>query len=635
MRRSLLFTAAMVIGVAVFAQTGFNQLKNPRLLETAETSMNPVALEEYVEPMEFTPVTNMVQVPTVKSGRNIEETHIMTTQYDLQTNTSLGSRVHAWPDGTVAATATWGVTGAPGFADRGTGYNYYDGAAWGPLPTARIEGTVRSGWPSITPYGENGEAVFSHGGTPFGINMWVRESKGEGEWEMLHYLTNPEGVELTWPRAVASGENNQYIHVIAAEQDATTLDSYLYFNRSTDGGATWSGWTDVPEVDIEDYYFRISADDYTAASNGNTIAFLFADSFFDLFFIKSDDNGETWEKHIIYDNPLSETQADFENALFDTTYTIDNSGSIAIDNDGNVHAVWGIVRYMKEEVGETWSWFPFVNGIGYWNETLGELPAHPTNPNSTLEPEHLFNNGLLVGWTPDLDGDGTVTFEEFPDVASVVDYRTSGMATMPSISIDDAGSIAIFFSTVNETRWNDVFYYRSIFATYKDGIYGTWYLIEDDLMEGFIHLFDEGIYPTAAAKAYNNTFHLIYQADVTQGLALDEAHPYQDNQIYAVKIGGYWVGLEDFTNPVNNISSAYPNPVSGSHVNFDLSLSKASDNVVVSVYNLAGQLVSQDKKDAFIGINKISVETENLQNGVYFCTITVENYKETRKFVVR
>ncbi len=51
----------------------------------------------------------------------------------------------------------------------------------------------------------------------------------------------------------------------------------------------------------------------------------------------------------------------------------------------------------------------------------------------------------------------------------------------------------------------------------------------------------------AAAKAYNNTFHMIYQADVTQGHALDEEHAYQDNQIYAVKIGGYWVGLEDFT----------------------------------------------------------------------------------------
>jgi hypothetical protein len=632
MKRILLLIAVMALVTTVSAQSGFSQLKNPRWLQSAETSLKPIVLEEYVEPMEFTPVTNMVQIPTVKSGRNIEETHIMTTQYDLQTNTSLGSRVHAWPDGTVAATATWSAADIP--ATRGTGYNYYDGAAWGPMPTERVEGDVFSGWPSIIPYGENGEAIFSHGGTPFGINMYVREIKGEGEWVTLHNLENPDGFEMTWPRAIASGENNQYIHLIAADQD-DALDSYLLFNRSTDGGATWSGWTDVPEVNIEDYYFRISADDYTAASNGNTVAFLFADAFFDLFYIKSDDNGETWEKHIIFDNPLSETQADFENAFFDTTYTIDNSGTIAIDNDGNVHAAWGIMRYLKDEVGTTFSYFPFVSGIGYWNETVGELPEHPNGELYTLEPEHLFENGLLVGWTPDLDGDGTVTFEEYPEAPDVVDYRTSGMATMPSISIDDIGSIAVFFSTVNETRWNDIFYYRSIFASYKDGIYGTWYLVEDDLMEGFIHLFDEGIYPTAATKAYNNTFHLTYQADVTQGLALDEDHPYQDNQIYAVKIGGYWVGLEDFTNPVNRISSAYPNPASGSHVNFDLSLSKASNNVVVSVYNLAGQLVSQDKKDAFVGINKISVETESLSNGVYFCTITVDNYKETRKFVVR
>ncbi len=48
--------------------------------------MNPVVLEEYVEANGISTVTNMVQVPTVKTGRNIEETHIMTTQYDLQTN---------------------------------------------------------------------------------------------------------------------------------------------------------------------------------------------------------------------------------------------------------------------------------------------------------------------------------------------------------------------------------------------------------------------------------------------------------------------------------------------------------------------------------------------------------------------
>jgi len=309
MKHFLLLAIALSIGLCTYGQSSFHQTKHPRLLETAEMTLNKLVKEQAVEPADFVLPVNMLQTTQTRGINNLE-THIMTTQYDLQTNASLSGRVLQWPDGTAAATATMGVTGAPGFPDRGTGYSYHDGGTNWETHEGRIE-PVRSGWPCLVPYGENGEAIFSHGGTPFGINMYVRENKGEGEWVTLHNLENPDGFEMTWPRAIASGENNQYIHLIAADQDATTLDSYLFFNRSTDGGATWSGWTDVPEIDIEEYYFRISADDYTAASNGNTIAFFFADSFFDLFYIKSDDNGETWEKHIIYDNPLSETQADF------------------------------------------------------------------------------------------------------------------------------------------------------------------------------------------------------------------------------------------------------------------------------------------------------------------------------------
>jgi len=75
MKRILLLIAVMALVTTVSAQSGFSQLKNPRWLQSAETSLKPIVLEEYVEPMEFTPVTNMVQIPTVKSGRNIEDDH--------------------------------------------------------------------------------------------------------------------------------------------------------------------------------------------------------------------------------------------------------------------------------------------------------------------------------------------------------------------------------------------------------------------------------------------------------------------------------------------------------------------------------------------------------------------------------
>ncbi len=59
-----------------------------------------------------------------------------------------------------------------------------------------------------------------------------------------------------------------------------------------------------------------------------------------------------------------------------------------------------------------------------------------------------------------------------------------------------------------------------VFMPHKMSVYGTWYPAEDNLMDNFIHLFDEGYGTTAAARAYD-TFWLIYNADNTPGLALD------------------------------------------------------------------------------------------------------------------
>ena len=82
------------------------------------------------------------------------------TEYDLQSNASLDHRIYLFDDGTMAAVWTRGwETGA--YPDRGTGYNFHDGSGWGPSPTARVE-PERTGWPSIAPYGENGEIICAH-----------------------------------------------------------------------------------------------------------------------------------------------------------------------------------------------------------------------------------------------------------------------------------------------------------------------------------------------------------------------------------------------------------------------------------------------------------------------------------------
>ncbi len=75
--------------------------------------------------------------------------------YDLQTNSSTQNRIYLYDDGTIGSTWNMGFD-SPNFADRGTGYNYYDGNNWGISTNGQIE-PYKTGWPSYTPYGENGE----------------------------------------------------------------------------------------------------------------------------------------------------------------------------------------------------------------------------------------------------------------------------------------------------------------------------------------------------------------------------------------------------------------------------------------------------------------------------------------------
>ncbi len=81
----------------------------------------------------FPPMTNLTfESPGVLKDANMlgTETEIIETVYDMQTNGFVANRVWVWDDGTMAATTTFGKTPTL-FADRGTGYNYFDGELWG------------------------------------------------------------------------------------------------------------------------------------------------------------------------------------------------------------------------------------------------------------------------------------------------------------------------------------------------------------------------------------------------------------------------------------------------------------------------------------------------------------------------
>jgi hypothetical protein len=573
-----------------------------------------------------------------------DEVEIIETVYDLQTNRSLSNRFWAWEDGTMAAVTTRGMQ--TGWADRGTGYNYFDGAMWGDKPNERLE-SMMTGWPSVAGVGAEGEIVISHRGGTANLNLLRRMTKGVGAWEELEFPGPPAGVPgLLWPRMTTSGDDNQYVHVFVLTTPVANggvvyeeQDGALLYYRSSDYGDTWDIQALLLEGLGSDYYTRMGADDYGLAAKGNTVVMFHAGAWADMFIMKSTDNGENWEKTIIWEHPYP--FFDFDNTLMDDTlYSTDNSGNIAIDDNGMVHMVWGISRVARlaaspPEPG-SYSYWPFTDGIGYWNESMGQIPE-ADNPHHTLMPEMLEPNGMLIGWTQDVNNSGFIfDFEGTAETPFAV-YRSLGISTMPTIVIKGS-YIGLAYASVTETfvTTDGQFNYHHIWTRFSYDGGQTWGEFYDIQADNIFHLYDECIYPVFAQQANpDGVFQLIYQADNVPGLHLDDDHDPVINRVIHNSFT-FTVGLDE--NPLQavttlNVSQNYPNPASAI-TNVLVELGTAAD-VSVEVFNMTGQKVMDiPARSLQPGNHNIIMDVSRLTTGVYFYTVNAGKEKATRKMIV-
>ena len=201
----------------------------------------------------------------------------------------------------------------------------------GPDPAARIE-TLKTGWPNIAQWGENGEINVAHTGVVQGLYFSKRETKGTGAWESF-YLAGPDATNvLVWPRMITSGANHDVIHVICPGGNATTYQGQtpaLLYSRSVNGGTTWDPQNIILPGTGIDFYNAINADEYTwAAPHGDILAFQVCDAFHDWFVMKSTDGGTTWNKIMVWEHPYP--FFDFNVTLTtDTLWAPDGAGDIA------------------------------------------------------------------------------------------------------------------------------------------------------------------------------------------------------------------------------------------------------------------------------------------------------------------
>jgi PKD repeat protein len=272
-----------------------------------------------------------------------------------------------------------------------------------------------------------------------------------------------------------------------------------------------------------DQYLGFTIGSYSWAEPKNdNIAFVAGDYLTDLVLMKSLDNGETWQKRIIWQHPYPMFEIFTFNS--DTFYCNDGGITIALDNDGMAHVAFGLSRVYSTTTQDTIWYNPNVAGIAYWQE---DMPAFKNTMNA-LNPDSLSVCDNLVAWSLDLNGNGTI------DTIPFKSYPTPGMLTMPSPVISDYGQMFLTFSAITEGYSNGTQNYRHIWFRSGDSFDCSWGNFMD-LTSDLLHIFDECVYPVVVPYI-NDNLQLIYELDNEPGPSLPGPNPPAENQIKYLKV---------------------------------------------------------------------------------------------------
>ena len=617
MKKSFLFLLAMVSGLFMTAQN--RPADNARLIQRV-----PYQVMDQ-------PVLNPVQTfnPTTNSKAVLED-DIGSTRYDSQTNESIQNRIVFFPDGTIGATWTKGE-GETSFTNRGTGYNYFNGSTWGPQPTARIE-TVRTGWPSYDAWGPNGEIVISHQSATTPLIKCTRSTKGTGAWSQSQ-IQKPTGSSgLVWPRAITSGPDNNYIHMIVMTGPTGNggtvfngLDGALVYYRSLDGGATWDKQgIQLPGMDSLNYD-AFSGDEYAWGSpKGNTIYFCVGGAYLDTFIMKSTDNGDTWTKIPILSNANKKLPEGI--TYLPPWRSSDGSMACEMDNNGVIHFASGIGG--GSITGGTKYISLYYNGLIYWNTTMPMLQ-------DSLDLDTLDAHGQLLGYYSDGPNPGDT-------LQTMTSYRT-GLTSFPQISIDAANNIYVIYSGVTWQNPNpEGINYRHIFARAKFHDDPDWSTDPIDLNDGIIYYGMEYAFASMAKNLQGDMLRFIYQTSDQPGTAVGTsgttgAIPYHDNTIQYREIPGstFWpTGTgNSLSSEENLVTQNYPNPVNDLTF-FKVNMSRPGQ-VTVEVADIMGQrIMTLDKGYLGSGSHRMVLDAGNLSSGIYFYTVRIDGKAFTHKMIV-
>jgi len=552
------------------------------------------------------------------------------TQYDLQSNAAIDDRMAGGADA-VSAAWTMSLELTP-FSDRGTGYNFYDGTAWGEIAYERIE-SVRIGWPSIVHTASGREVVVSHPGIDTPLHMAWRDA-GSGAWNEASVPSDIEVGKL-WPRMAAGGEDGNSLHVICITTPTANggvvhngQDGAMLYYRSQDGGDTWDVIDHTfPELDSSNFA-NFSGDTYAIHARGNTVAFAAFNDFSDSFVMISQDNGETWEQQLLVDFPVDLYVADMglpegeeyaedynDDGLFQEYFNTDGAGDVHIDTYGQVHVSYGSMYYMDADtIDGTTSYFPGTNGLAYWNESMGADSAQ------------------IIGYSYDYDESGTLDFDE------IAAYYV-GCAGFPSIGSDASGNLYVTYSAIMENFSTGAQNYRHQFLVHSTDGGMTWNadeacdLTPDEDFDGY-----EAVFGSIAPDVVNGQLEIIYQRDFEPGLHVrGDEDPADINDIVHLRVPADdlgdcasleyedWVGIAE---PIDlNDINLYPNPADDQ---VELVINRPGAHQV-DVWSMTGQRVLSMQTSALVE----RLETSGWAPGIYLVNISQGDHQAVIRLAIQ
>jgi Secretion system C-terminal sorting domain len=591
--------------------------------------------------------------PSTASFPGISETKIGETQYDLQSNRNPGRRITNNGNGTFSAVWTMIPTGGVS-GDRGTGYNHYDGTAWGAFPTARVE-YKRTGFTNIDMVNGN-EYILAHTGDS-GLIVSKR-TVGTGAWSYFApvgtFNLHASQADV-WGKLAVGGANGMTIHAIVNSQGTGTTpvlnqSGPLTYSRSQDGGATWDiDHIRLPDCD-ENFYLGFSAENYNIDARGDVVAIVAGGFEQDITLWKSTDNGTTWVKTVLLQFPLplydaSVAISDVDgDSVADTIETASEDPTVSLDNNGVAHVAMGRMFVLDDDVAALSSYFPTTDGLWYWNETMTGGP-------------------VIVAGAEDLNGNTFIDLPEpvAPNTQPLGLYGTAGMITHPSIGFDDNNAVYLSYAAPNELADTLIFQcaHRHTYVIGSADMGATWstpYNIVPDQAAGGDGEFQEGVYASIARKVVGSGStahaHIVYQRDgapyvssvfgalstsatvaAQQSWNADAGNiPFPNDIIYADVTGIITVGINENKNSI--VVNVAPNPATD-FVTISFNMPK-SENVSLQMTDVLGRVVvSNDLGIINAGDARQFVDVSKLTSGAYMFTLSSASFRSTGKVVIK